>query len=525
MESENLHIEEHYMNPLFTDFYQITMTYAYWKNGRHNENAVFEAFFRKNPFKGKFTIFAGLEEVIEFLKVFKFTDTHIKYLKSQMSHVEPEFFEWLQGMDTSKLRVSGIPDGTIVFGKEPLLSLEGPVALVQLIETPVLNLINFASLVCTNAARMKIKAGEKVKCVEFGLRRAQGPNGALTATKYSFMGGFFGTSNVYAGLLYDIPISGTIAHSFIMSFDSESNIENHHTLEGVDILKRAQEVRTELGWTGTNDSELYSFISFACSYPDTFLCLIDTFKTIDSGCKNFLIVAVVLSELDHKPLGVRLDSGDLAQLSKDCRKLFIEVGEKYSYDFSKLTIVASNDINEDTIKELNVSGHEINTFGIGTNLVTCQAQPALGMVYKLVEIEGKPRIKLSEEKEKVLIPGKKKVFRVYENEIPSFDIMLLEDEDDIVSGHPLTAYHAFDDGKTVTIDTPARVDKLTDTFYHNGEVTAKIQTIKEKRNWVLEQIDTFDPAVVKRDEKEYTVYLSKKCKETFDGLLSSAKME
>lgn len=179
MESEQLDIQEHYMNPLFTDFYQVTMTYAYWKSGRQDEHAVFEAFFRKCPFKGKFAIMAGLEEVLQFLKVFKFTDTQIRYLKTQMPNAEPEFFTWLQTLNCSSLKVHGIQDGTIVFGKQPLLSIEGPIAVVQLIETPILNLLNFSTLVCTNAARMKIKAGEKVKCIEFGLRRAQGPNGAL----------------------------------------------------------------------------------------------------------------------------------------------------------------------------------------------------------------------------------------------------------------------------------------------------------------------------------------------------------
>ena len=310
-------LQEHYNNPLFTDFYQVTMTYGYWKNKRYDENAVFEAFFRKCPFKGNFAIFAGLDEIVSFLKVFKFTDRQIDYLRTQLPHAEDEFFEWLKTLDASKLKVNGIKDGTIVFAKQPLLSIEGPIAIVQLIETPVLNFINFATLVCTNAARMKIRSGDKVRCIEFGLRRAQGPNGALSATKYSFLGGFEGTSNVYAGMLYDIPISGTIAHSFIMSFESVDDIKGHHFIGGVDVLKRALEIRSELGWTHTNDSEFYSFVSFACSYPDRFLALVDTYGTLKSGTKNFIIVAIVLSELGRSPVGIRLDSGDLAQLSKD----------------------------------------------------------------------------------------------------------------------------------------------------------------------------------------------------------------
>lgn len=515
----------HYMNPLLTDFYQITMTYAYWKAGRHTESAVFEAFFRKCPFKGKFAVFAGLDEVLQFVKEFKFTTEHIDYLRTQMGHAEDEFFEWLQKLDCSLLEIQGIKDGTIVFGKQPLLTVSGPIALVQLIETPILNLINYSTLVCTNAARMKIKAGNKVKCIEFGVRRAQGPNGGMTASKYSYMGGFVGTSNVYAGMVNNIPINGTIAHSFIMSFDSEEDIKNKHSLDGKDIYKRVKELREELGWTDTNDSELYSFISFACSYPDTFLALVDTFNTLNSGCKNFLILAVVLSELGHKPVGIRLDSGDLAQLSKDCKKLFKEIGDKYGYDYSGLIVVASNDINEKSIRQLNEDHHEIDVFGIGTNLVTCQAQPALGMVYKLVEIEGKPRIKFSEEKEKVLIPGRKKVFRVYEGDTPSFDILTLEEEKDLTKDEAITGYHPFNDGETREIPSPSKIQKLTEILFKNGEITVEEIHMKEKREIVMAQIENFDSEVVKTDEKDYTVYLSKKCKETLDSLLSSQSVK
>lgn len=212
------------MNPLLTDLYQITMAYGEWKAGRHNEATVFEAYFRKAPFKGCYTIFAGTDEVMQFLQEFHFKEVHIQFLKSQLPHMEPEFEDYLRGLNCQSVRVQGIRDGTIVFATEPLLRLEGPFALLQLLETPILNLINFSSLVSTNASRMKLTAGEKVSCVEFGLRRAQGPNGALTASKYSYMGGFQATSNAYAGFLYNIPLTGTCAHSFIMSFELEEDI-------------------------------------------------------------------------------------------------------------------------------------------------------------------------------------------------------------------------------------------------------------------------------------------------------------
>ena len=309
-----------------------------------------------------------------------------------------------------------------------------------------------------------------------------------------------------------------------MSFESEADLKGHHFIGDTDVLKRALEFREELGWLHTNNSELYSFISFGCSYPDTFLCLVDTYNTIESGCKNFILVALVLSELGHKPLGIRLDSGDLAQLSKDCKKLWTEIGSKYGFDYSHLHVIASNDINEESIVNLNNNKHEIDIFGIGTNLVTCQAQPALGMVYKLVQIEGKPRIKLSEEKEKVLIPGEKKVFRIYEHEQPSFDIMLLDDEEDLKEGDSVTGYHPFDDSKTLFIENPTRIVKITEKLFENCTSVLPERSMTDKRAFVLKQIEEFDEEIVKTDKKKYSVLLSKKCKETFNTLFNSAKV-
>ena len=219
----------------------------------------------------------------------------------------------------------------MVFATEPLLRLEGPYALLQILETPILNLINFSSLICTNASRMKLTSGENVGCVEFGLRRSQGPNGALTASKYSFMGGFSATSNVYAGYLYGIPLSGTCAHSFIMSFETEDDIKNSRRLapkdggEEVDLLEACLRYRDELGWTGTVLKELYAFISFACAYPNQFASLVDSYNTMESGVKNCALVSLVLIDLGYKPIGIRLDSGDLASLSQQAKALFAEV--------------------------------------------------------------------------------------------------------------------------------------------------------------------------------------------------------
>jgi nicotinate phosphoribosyltransferase len=258
----------------------------------------------------------------------------------------------------------------------------------------------------------------------------------MTASKYSYLGGFVATSNVYAGFLSGVPVSGTQAHSFIMSFESEEDIAKSRIIDGKDLLPMAMKYREELGWTSTKLPELYAFISFASAYPDGFSALIDSYSTLGSGVKNFLCVALALGELGHQAKGVRLDSGDLAQLSKECRKLFIEIGAKYDRDFSKLSIVASNDINENSLIALNEVGHEMDVFGIGTNLVTCQAQPALGMVYKVVEFKGTPRIKFSEELEKVTLPGPKSVLRVFKGGKPVFDILCTRGEVADLVGNP-----------------------------------------------------------------------------------------
>lgn len=206
---------------------------------------------------------------------------------------------------------------------------------------------------------MKFLAGENRSCIEFGLRRAQGPNGAMTASKYSYLGGFDGTSNDYAGFLYNVPVVGTHAHSFVMSFDSADAITDHKFLDGVDILEKALQYRSELGWEKTELSELYAYVSYACSFPNNFIALVDSYSTLNSGVKNFLCVYLALHDLEYKngKYGVRLDSGDLAYLAAESKKLFIETGKKYNKDFSHLIVFASNDINEKVLRKLNSENH------------------------------------------------------------------------------------------------------------------------------------------------------------------------
>ena len=212
------------------------MAYSYWKLGRQNEMATFDIFFRKNPFEGEFTVFAGLENALQLLEHFKFSPEHIEYLKGQMPTCEPEFFDYLASVDASCLTVYSMREGCMVFPHEPVIRVEGPIAVCQLLETPLLCMVNYASLIATNSARHRIAVGDKIGLSEFGLRRAQGPDGGMTASKYSYMGGFNSTSNVQAGLLYHIPISGTHAHSYVLSFDDVSDIKNP-VLNGVNLVE------------------------------------------------------------------------------------------------------------------------------------------------------------------------------------------------------------------------------------------------------------------------------------------------
>jgi len=310
---------------------------------------------------------------------------------------------------------------------------------------------------------MRLAAGPDKMLLEFGLRRAQGPDGGLSASKYAYVGGFDGTSHVLAGKLFGISVKGTHAHSFVMSYTGLKDLKStkiassSDKLVQVEFLDLVLKKRSLLGYTNTNDSELAAFIAYAQSFPNGLVALVDTYDTISSGVPNFLCVGWALLDLGYQPRGIRLDSGDLAYLSKEVRLMFKEVDEKFlkvvflqlttntvimtifthfrllfpiqEEYFTKCTITASNDINEDVLLSLNRQGHEIDIFGIGTHLVTCQRQPALGCVFKLVEINGTPRIKLSQEAEKLVIPAKKNIFRLFGKDGHCLvDLMQLADE-------------------------------------------------------------------------------------------------
>ncbi|MBX7240300.1 MAG: nicotinate phosphoribosyltransferase [Bacteroidia bacterium] len=357
---------------LLTDLYQLTMSYGYWKAGMHTHESVFHLFYRKNPFRGGFSIAAGLEAVTELLENFRFEASDIAYLQTLIGNdgqplFEKGFLEYLANLKMD-CTVHAIPEGTVVFPHEPLLRIQGNIILCQLLETPLLNILNFQTLIATKAARVcKAAAGESV--LEFGLRRAQGKDGALSASRAAYIGGCHATSNVLAGKLYGIPVKGTHAHSWVMSFRNEPE----------------------------------AFAHYAVAMPNNCVFLVDTYDTIQ-GVKYAIEEGEKLRNLGFKLAGIRLDSGDLAALSIEARKLLDEAG------FEEAAIVASNDLDEYTISALKAEGAKINIWGVGTKLVTAYDQPALGGVYKLSAIrsrggEWEYRVKLSEQIIKVSNPG------------------------------------------------------------------------------------------------------------------------
>ena len=405
-----------------------------------------------------------------------------------MPTCEPEFFDYLASIDASELTVYTMKEGCMIFPHEPIVRVEGPIAICQLLETPLLCMVNYSSLITTNAARHRIAVGETAGLSEFGLRRAQGPDGGMTASKYSYLGGFNSTSNVQAGLAYGIPISGTHAHSYVLSFTSLADIKNP-ILNGVNIVEEALKVRGENNWPEARESELAAFIAYAISFPMACLCLIDTFDVLKSGLPNYICVAVAMHRAGFKTNGIRIDSGDLAYLSRMIKKEYLAMEEKYNVPFSKMAIVASNDINVDVLYAMNKQSHEITSYGIGTNLVTCQGQPALGMVFKLADINGSPRMKLSEDVGKTTTPGKKKVFRLFGKEGHGIlDLVCLDSEEAPKVGERVLCMHIHDPKKRCYC-TPSVVEELLVHVWDKEKgVVYDLPPLKESREYVLKQL-------------------------------------
>lgn len=375
---------------LLTDFYELTMLYGFWKYKRHEQKACFEYFFRSLPPHNGFALFAGLEQVLDYLKNFCFSPSDLAYLQEQ--GFEAGFLEYLKNLKLD-IDLWAVPEGTVVFPNEPVLRVEGPLGILQLLETFLLNALNYPTLVATRAARVCYAAqGDPV--MEFGLRRAQGPDGGLVGARAAVIGGCVGTSNVLAGKLFNLRVLGTHAHSWVMSFDNEVD----------------------------------AFRAYADAFPNNNTLLVDTYDPLHSGIPNAIKVFTELREKGIKCRGaIRLDSGDLAKLSKEAWRLFQEAG------FENPMIVASNELDEDLIAELKRQGAKINSWGVGTHLITASNYPALGGVYKLVAINGKrgwePKIKISGNKAKITDPGRKRIVRYYNaDNRPLADVLYLEEE-------------------------------------------------------------------------------------------------
>lgn len=375
---------------LLTDLYQLTMSYAYWQKGLDKREAVFHLFFRRPPFKGGFTVAAGLEWVVQFLENFQFDESDLQYLAQLKSPdgsplFAPQFFQYLRDLRFS-CDIDAVPEGTVVFPYEPLIRVQGPLIQCQILESILLNLVNFSTLIATKAARMCIAAqGDSV--LEFGLRRAQGIDGALSASRAAYIGGCDSTSNVLAGKLFGIPVKGTHSHSWVMVFDDE----------------------------------LASFKTYAECLPSNCVFLVDTYDTID-GVRHAIEVGKWLQGQGKRMIGIRLDSGDLAYLSIKARQMLDKEG------FKDAKIVASNELDETLISELKRQGAQINVWGVGTNLITAKDQPALDGVYKLSAIndeEGKwlYKLKLSEQMLKVSNPGILQVRRYRNKQENIADVM------------------------------------------------------------------------------------------------------
>jgi nicotinate phosphoribosyltransferase len=445
---------------LLTDLYQLTMAYGYWKSNHAEQEAVFHLYFRKNPFDGGYAVCAGLDYAIHYLQNLQFSDNDIEYLTSlRNAHgdelFELDFIEYLRNLKFT-CTVEAIPEGTVVFPNEPLIRVTGPLLQAQLIETPLLTLINFQTLVATKAARIT-EAAQGDLVMEFGMRRAQGVDGSLSATRAAFIGGIKATSNLMAGELFGIPVKGTHAHSWVMTFPSEAE----------------------------------AFENYAAAFPFDSVFLVDTFDTLE-GVKNAIKIARKMRDNGSELSGIRLDSGDLAYLSIEARKLLDDAG------FPDVSIVASNDLDEYLIESLKQQGARINSWGIGTKLVTAYDQPALGGVYKLGALKDENghwqyKLKLSEQLVKTSTPGVQQVRRFCDGK-GKFTADMIYNEAAPLSEN-LKIIHPLDNTKqkAITKDTPYE-DLLVPIFRH-GELVYKLPQLEEIQARTQQQVQALDPTI------------------------------
>ena len=477
---------------LLTDLYQLTMMQGYFKNPT-DQVVVFDMFYRKNPCSGGYAIAAGLDQVIDYIKGLHFSYEDIEYLKS-LNIFDTDFLEYLRRFHFTG-DIFAIPEGTVVFPREPLLKVIAPIMEAQLIETAILNIINHQSLIATKASRV-VHAARGDGIMEFGLRRAQGPDAGIYGARAAMIAGCVGTSNVLAGAMFDVPISGTHAHSWIMSFPDEYT----------------------------------AFKTYANMYPDACILLVDTYDTLKSGVPNAIRVFQELRARGIKPkkYGVRLDSGDLAYLSKKVYGMLAAAG------FEDAVISASSDLDEYLIDSLKAQGAKINSWGVGTNLITAKDNPAFGGVYKLAAIKEKsddtyvPKIKLSENTEKITNPGNKTIYRIYDKETGKIraDLICLADEifdenQDMIIFDPIETWK-----KTKIHGGTYRLRELLQPVFLKGQCVYQSPSVIEIRDYCTKEKETlWDETLRLVNPHEVYVDLSDKLYKIKSDLLEKMALE
>ena len=443
---------------LLTDLYQLTMGYGYFREGKHEQEAVFDIFFRPNKLI-TYSVAAGIEQALDYLKNLHFESSDLDYLRS-LGFFSEEFLAYL-----GKLRFTGdvyaVREGEIVFPYEPIVTVRAPMIQAQLVETALLTFINHQTLIASKAATICAAAGGKV--MVFGLRRAQGADAGIYGARAAIIGGCTSTSNVYAGKAFGIPVAGTMAHSWVMNFEDE----------------------------------LTAFRAYAESFPENCLLLVDTYDTLRSGVPNAIRVFGELRQKGYEPKGIRLDSGDLAYLSKEARKMLDEAG------YEKAIICASGDLDENSIRSLKNQGAKIDLWGVGTKLITSADMPALGGVYKLAAVYegGKeiPKIKLSDTTEKITNPSFKDVYRIYDKKSGKAvaDLIVRMGEKIDVS-KPLTIFHPVDTWKRKTL-TDFTVRPLRKKIMEWGTVTEQLPTLKEHAEYFRQEYSRFWEEYTRQD--------------------------
>lgn len=458
---------------LYTDLYELTMAQGYYLSGRHQQTANFDYFFRSLPFNGGYVVFAGLADLLEIIQNFRFHPEELQYLRSQ--GFNEDFITFLSNFEF-KGDVFSVKEGEIVFPNEPILRVEGTIIEAQILESVLLNILNFSSLIATKASRIKQAAGDHA-VVDFGLRRAQGLGG-IQASKASVIGGFQGTSNVLVGKLYDIPINGTMAHSWIQSFEDE----------------------------------LTAFRTYAKHYPDASILLVDTYNTLRKGVPNAIKVAKELEEKGHKLIGIRLDSGDLAYFARESRKMLDDAGLEY------VKIAVSNQLDEYLIKSLLDQKAPIDLFGVGTKLVTAYDDPALDGVYKLSSVNGDPTIKISENEEKITLPDAKKIIRYFNRDGSFYSDGIVLDEEE----NPEAIYHPYITHRSTKV-SDLKSEELLHQVVNNGEIVIDIPTVQESAEYARTRLSKLNNEHKRFDNPHvYKVGLSKKLRELKIKLIQNA---